>query len=83
MPRKRRIFEMLKKAGARAVKVLTPEHLHKPWPATKPEALVRKLCEIDAALYSRLVKVLLAVDQEGQCSKTVRPWDLGGVATDV
>ena len=83
MPRKRRIFEMLKKAGAPAVKVLTPEHLHKTWRATKHEALVRKLCEKDAALLSGLVKVLVAIDQEGKSDRRVRPWDLGGVATEV
>ena len=83
MPRKQRIFEMLKKVGAPAVKVLTPKHLHETWRATKHEALVRKLCEKDAALLSGLVKVLVAIDQEGQSNRRVRPWDLGGVATDV
>ena len=83
MPRKQRIFEMLKKVGAPAVKVLTPKDLHRTWRATKYEALVRKLCEKDAALLSGLVKVLVAIDQEGQSNRRVRPWDLGGVATEV
>ena len=76
------VFEMLKKVGAPAVKVLTPEHLHKTWRrrSTKPgpEALRE-----GRPLLSGLVKVLVAIDQEGQSNRRVRPWDLGSVATDV